>query len=294
MIQNVNSRAATSKHFKVILANVLLPLLVAGCIVPLITPPSVSTANPNILSTIISGTAQAASTQTAVALSPTSSPSPIPTETLTPTVTVTPGAVFSTEGTILIPDENGSTVFIDQSLGYRLRVPSGWLLVRINEPEITDAFNRPEAADARMLNFLTQVQKNDPKTFRLFGADPLSDHFLNGFVTNFNVFWDPASAGSLEQVIAMLKDQLPRSELNSSITHAAVSFTSSRVPMGVVESSATLLSTAGWPVNLYQKQVVFHIKTGALTVVLSTTHEQKNTYLPGFDAMVDQVVLLEQ
>jgi hypothetical protein len=294
MIPSAKFRASVPDHFKIVSISLIILILMPGCVVPMLTPTPISTANPNVLSTIISGTAHAANTQTAVALSPTATSSPIPTGTPTPTITPTPGGEFSAEGTILIPDENGATLFIDQSVGYRLRVPPGWLLVRINDSEMTDAFGRPEAADVRVLNFLNQVQKNDPKTFRLFGADTLPEHFLSGFVTNFNVFWDPASTGSLEQVIGMLKDQLPRSQLNASITRAEVSFTSTRVPVGVIEASSTLYSSQGWPVNLFQKQVVFRLKTGALTVVLSTTQEQKNTYLPGFDAMVDQVVLLGQ
>ena len=294
MSQLAESRAVKLNHSKAILINMFIIVLILACVVPGLRPQTVPTANPDSLSTLIAGTAAAANTQTAAASSPTLSPSPVPTHTALPVITGTPGSVFSAEGTALLPDENGSTVFIDQAVGYRLHIPAGWLLVRINEQELSDAFSLPAASDPRMQNFLRQVQKNDPKLFRLFGADTLPEHFQSGFVTNFNVFWDPNNTDSLEQLIGTLKEQLPRTPLNPSITFAAVSFTSSRVPIGTIESTSTLFSSEGWPTNLYQKQVVFRLTAGALTVVLSTTQEQKNTYLPGFDTMVDQIVLLGQ
>ena len=246
------------------------------------------TADADGLATMIAGTAAAAAAQTEAAR-------PVaPSATIPPTATVTPVPIYSTEGTALFTDASGATTFIDQAGGYELRISPGWLLVRVNERELMDAWTLPETADARVQNFLHQVQKSDPRTFRLFGADTLAEHYQGGFVSNFNVFWDRDSTESLEQVVAALKQQLPRTFLNSTVTHADVTFTSGRVSVGIVESSAVLLTPAGWPINLYQKQVVFHLKTGALTIVLSTTDELKDIYLPAFDAMVDKFALLDR
>jgi hypothetical protein len=246
------------------------------------------TADANALATMIAGTAAAAAAQTEVAQPVT------PSATVPPTATVTSVPIYSTEGTALLTDAGGATTFIDQAGGYELKISPGWLLVRVNERELMDAWTLPETADARIQNFLHQVQKSDPKTFRLFGADTLAEHYQGGFVSNFNVFWDRDRTESLEQLVGALQEQLPRTYLNSTVTHAEVGFTSSRVSVGIVESSSVLLTPAGWPINLHQKQVVFHLKTGALTIVLSTTEELKDIYLPAFDAMVDKFALLDK
>jgi hypothetical protein len=263
-------------------------LLFAACALPGLTVEPVPTTDANILHVIVVATAAAAGTQTAAALPPT----PLP--TITPTLTATPASIFSSDGTALLPDEGGASLFIDQAAGYRLRVPAGWLLVRINQPELERAFALPEAADPKVRNFLTEVQKYDARGFRLFGADILPAHAYSGFISNFNVFWEPGSSASLEQIVGRLDEELPRTALNASVTSRTVSFTALRVPIGIVESSSTLYSAEGWPVHLFQKQAVFRLSSGALSVLLSTTHEQKNDYLPEFNAMVDQLVLLEQ
>lgn len=278
-------RAVRLLQTRCILISLALASLAAACAAPITIYVGTPTLGPNALATVIAGTAAAAAAQTQAA---------VPTQAAAPTATVTSVPLFSTEGTALIRHEDGSSTFIDRAGGYELKVPAGWLLVRVDEGDLLTARALPEAVDPKIQHFLDQAQNNDAELFRLFGADTRPEHLQGSFVSNFNVLWDRNSTGSLEQMIGILKAELPGTFLDPEITFSDVLITSSRIPVGVVESNSTLLTAAGWPVYLYQKQVIYRLNPGTLTIVLSTTMEEKNTYLPAFDAMVDQIVLLEQ
>ncbi|MGH8247895.1 MAG: hypothetical protein ACREUU_15855, partial [Gammaproteobacteria bacterium] len=214
-------------------------LFAIACVMPGLISPAPPTSDPHALSTMIAGTAAAAVMQTEAARPPTATPTLIPTATPTP--------LFSTEGTALVRNPDGSADFVDRAGGYELKVPPGWLLVRANEQEFLDAWTLPEASDPQVRNFLHQVQKSDPKLFRLFGADTLPEHYQDGFVSNFNVFWDRDSTDSLGAIIETLQAQLPQTSLHPSISNAGVTFTSTRIPVAVIESNSSMRTPQGWP-----------------------------------------------
>lgn len=287
LIQKPSRRAANTLQAGNFLAGIALTCLLAACALPLATYEGEPTLGPDELATVIAGTAAAAAVQTEAAS--TALPTPVPTQTPPiPTISAPP---FSAEGTALVPNSDGSTTFIDQAAGYQLQVPAGWLLVRVNEREYLEARLLPEAADPKVQHFLDQVQQNDPSLFRLFGADVRPENLRGSFVSNFNILWDRSAAGSLEDMIGILRAELPGTFLDPEITFAEVVINSSRLPVGIVESSSTLLTPAGWPVYLYQKQVIYRLDRGILTIVLSTTQDVRDAYLPDFDAMVDGLVV---
>ncbi len=268
-------------------AAAVIPTALA-CMLPNLMPPLTPTSDARALSTLIAGTAEAAGTQTQSALPPTLAPTAIPTSTSAPTATATP--IFSAAGTALILRPDGSATFLDELGGYALHVRAGWLLMRVNEQEFLDAWALPEASDPKVQNFLHQVQGSDPAAFRLFGVDARPERYQSGFVSNFNVFWDRTSTGSLVDIVETLKTDLPRTSLNASIVSSGIALTSQGESMGTIVSTSRYLSSEGWPINVYQKQVVFRSSVGALTIVLSTTDELKERYLEDFDAMVDGLI----
>ena len=270
---------------------VTISVLAGACGFPGLSPaPLPPTAGADDLATIIAATAAAAATGTQAALPPT------PTETLTPTPTPfptsTPTPAFSSQGTALLAGAaDGAVRFVDQSAGYELSIPAGWLLVRVGEPEYVRAWALPEAADPKIQNFLRQVQKSDPAAFRLFGVDILPGRSQGGFVSNFNVFWDRSSSAPIADILETLEAVLPETSLDASVLTADLEFTSASVPIGIVETTSKKILPGGWPVHVYQKQVIYQLPAGALTIVLSTTDEMKDHYLPGFNVMVDGIII---
>jgi hypothetical protein len=127
---------------------VLAVLSMLACVIPGLSAQPVQVTDPNTLSTMVAGTAQALAQQTVNAYSgptalPESTSSPMPTEA--PTSTAAPQA--PPEGTSLLKEADGTTKYIDYGGGYEAVFPVGWLAVRSNSEE----FNA-ELANAKVDN----------------------------------------------------------------------------------------------------------------------------------------------
>ncbi len=282
-----------NKQHRLWLAIALIFVLTLACITPGFSPQSpIGTLDPNSLSTAIAGTANAASTQTAQAVPPTNTQPPEPTQTPTPTETVTPTPRISTEGTSLSKQSDGTYNFIDYQGGYSIVVPAGWLAIRPNEEEYINAWMLPEASDLNIQRLLTQWQKDDPKVYRLYGLDTSPEHLQAGIPTDFSVTWTRDNPSTIEQYLSDAKKLLPQTFLEAKITYAGMGTTSSQIPMGTVEASSKLTLISGEVLSLYQKQAVFHGKTGLLVFTFTTVSSLKDTTAPSFDSMVDGIKML--
>lgn len=263
-----------------------LTLLAAtlACAIPAIpvgqtTPPNPPTVDTGILSTMVAQTVAAAVALTEQAV-PTATI--VPTEIIESTPTVTPTAEIVPSGSTLTVNEDGSILFIDDRAGFEVTVPAGWLAVRINQQEYRDAL----ALTSNIEKALTDIQNNDPNTFRLFALDTQDGHFLNGFFTNINFIWDEFDVVLLEN-----KDALDaRASLLSSsvqgleILSTKFSTTSNNVLIGLIESKAT--SDTG---VVFQKQAIFNAKAGTVTLTVSTVEELRDTTFSAFDAMLETI-----
>jgi hypothetical protein len=286
-----SSMSSRNRPLRSILAIFVLSML--ACIAPGLSAPSdAGPLDSNSLSTIVAGTANAAATQTAQANPPTNTPPPSPTETATPTETMTPTPQVSAEGTSLSKQSNGSFLFTDYQGGYSVEAPSSWLVLRVNEQEFMNAWGLPEASDPKIQKTLTQIQKSDPKIFRLFGIDILAEHLQGSFVTNFSIVWDRSTNDPLDKTVERLKKQLPQTILNSKIIRADVGVTSSQIPVGVLEETSSPLLASGETVQLYQKMVLFRLQNGTLAFTLTTTSDLKDALIQNFDLMTDQIKML--
>ena len=274
------------------ISSLLILLTMLACAVPGLSFPGAAPAgDPGSFSTIVAGTAAVLASQTAAA-APASTPTQAPTPAPQPTNTA--AEVVSTEGTSLRKQADGSYLFSDYMGGYRLAVAFGWLAVRVNEQETMNAWALPEASNPNVQRFLTQVQASDPKLFRLFGLDVLPEHLQRSFATNFNVLLDRNNTDSLEGLVDDLKKEMPRTLLSARILSARVDQTSSQIPVGIIETTSDLQGTSGESISLYQKQVIFRVRGGALAIAFSTTTDLKDLLVPVFDQMIDRIEMLEQ
>jgi hypothetical protein len=244
--------------------------------------PAAPTADSTLLATIVAETVSAAILQTEQALTPT----PVPTATLPVTVS----------HSLLVIQQDSSTLYVDQRAGYQITIPFGWLAVRVNEPEYRDSFSLAVAANQYVQASLQSIQGRDPDTFRLFAFDVREDHVQKQFVTNLNFVWDPQSSISLdtdEQLkagAAQSAQSLPGLEVLST----AISSTSSGIPVGLIESKLPTQNASGADILIFQKQVIFNAKTGLVVITLSTGEGLKDSIFPEVDAMLETIQLVAE
>ncbi len=219
---------------------------------------------------------------------------PTVTPTLSPaaqTVTPTPQPFASVS--TLIKQDNGSTLFVDESAGYEITVPAGWLAVRINEKEYYDAWTLPENADIHIQTSLLSIKEQEPATFRLLVLDTQEGHIKNEIVTNINFIWDPQTVLSFDTDVDLraFADELPSITDGLTVSSMEIIVPPSGAPYGVITSKVGGFNASGAQVSLYQKMVLFNLKTGVLVITFATENGFAETTLPVFDAMLGTIVV---
>lgn len=214
--------------------------------------------------------------------------------TLTPTLpppTVTPTPKPFSSGSTLIKQDNGSTLFVDESAGYEITVPTGWLAVRINEKEYYDAWTLPDNADIHIQTSLLSIKEQEPATFRLLVLDTQEGHIKNEIVTNINFIWDPQTVLSFDTDVDLqaFADELPSDTDGLTVSSMEIIIPPSGAPYGVITSKVGGFNASGAQVSLYQKMVLLNLKTGTLVITFATENEFAETTLPVFDAMLGTI-----
>jgi len=259
-------------------------MLITACDLPIrVSSPAAPTADTVLLETIVAETF-AAAVQGASA-TPTVTPTPpvLNADTATP--------VPPTAGSMLIRQDDNSTLFVDNSTGLEVAVPSGWLALRPNEPEFLEAWNLAEAADPAIQGLLAEIAEQDPEQSRLFAIDTQAAHVQRGFVTQMKFVWDRrlriqfADTTDLDATAASLRNAIPGLEVISVET----STNANGVSFGSITWRQPGETGHDPDVEVFHKQVYLHAKTGALVITLSTTAGLGEAILPGFDAMIESI-----
>ena len=246
----------------------------------------------NSLATIVVGTANAAAAQTAQVDLLTSVPSGASAKAAGPATPTPIPLNMSAEGTALVKQGDGSYIFTDQQAGYSIVIPSVWLALRIDEQDFSNARLSLANADPLIQGALSNFQNSDPNAYRLVGFDTSPDSLKTGCVSNLLFVWDRNDKATLEQDIAEAAKGPPQSSSPTKVTYAGMGATSSHLPMGIIETSKEETTTSKQILNLYQKMILFKLRTGSLTIILTTEVQLKGKFLPGFDLMTDRIKLL--
>jgi hypothetical protein len=279
-----------NKHPAMIYAVSLLVLAVLACAMPGGGAASVPTptVDPAQLNAMVAETVAAVLQQTASAATPTQSVTATIETTSTPTSTPLQQSSIAAQA-------DGTTLFADEKAGFSLTVPPGWLPVRIDQIEYYDAFSLPQAADPNIQTALMDINDLDPNVFRLFIFDLQDGHVQNGFVNNINVIWTLDSTLALETdaQIKATAQELPAVVSGLTVTSAAVSETTSGIPLGVILSEIKGQNSEGAELALFQKQVFLNVEEGSLTITFTTEQGIKDATLPFFDMIVESIKLGE-
>ncbi len=184
-------------------------------------------------------------------------------------------------------------LFADGRAGYELKLPSGWLAVRINEQEYLDAFSLEESANTNIQQALLSVQKEDPNVFRLLAIDTKVAHIQNDFVTDMRFVLNEKKTISLSSdadLQAIAKDiSASATVFRFEVTSVKIITSASGTQFGVIEAKSSFTNPSGADVAVYQKQVFFNVKTGSQAIIFTTVDGLKDTLLPAFDAMIETI-----
>jgi hypothetical protein len=279
------------------IALIFLAAIVA-CVVPGLptasAPVLAPTVDPDLVETMVAGTVSAVIAETEQA-QPTSTPHPTPTFSSIPepTSTETSNAKTSPSQSTLIEQKDGSTIFADQRADYEIKLPAGWLNVRINEQEYLDAFSLEEAANTNIQQSLLGVQNEDPDTFRLLAIDTQPAHIQNDFVTDMRFILDDQKTISLssDADLQAIAKEMPASAtaFRFEVTSVKIITSGSGTQFGVIEAKSTFTNASGADVGVYQKQAFFNVKAGTQSIIFTSLDGLKETLLPVFDAMLETI-----
>jgi len=189
-------------------------------------------------------------------------------------------------------------LFADERSGYEIKLPAGWLAVRVNEQEYLDAFSLAEAADTNIQQSLLSVQAEDPNAFRLLVIDTQVAHIQNDFITEMRFVLDEQKIISLgsDADLQAIAREIPASAVvfRFEVTSVKIVTSASGTQFGVIEAKSSFTNPAGVDVPIFQKQVFFNAKTGTQSIIFTTVTDLKQTTLPAFDTMLETVKIVSK
>lgn len=281
-------------HRRISFISLIFLTTVMACVVPGLPTASAPVFAPTVdtgrSGTMVAETVSAAITQTEQAY-PT--PTLVPTSTVTHTVSATPTSATITSGSALTTQADGSTVFVDDLAGYEVTIPDGWLTVRVDGQEYSDALTLAETADLNIQETLLGIKTRDPNTFRLLAVDTQDGHIQNEFVTDIHfILDDQLSFDSIED-LQSIAEELPNAPtaFRFEVTTIQTVIAPGGIQFGLIEAKSSFISTSGDEIGIYQKQVFFKAKTGTQSIVFTTVDGLKEITLSAFDAMLETIKL---
>lgn len=291
--------------------------VITACVVPGLqsssTPLPTLTVDTGQIETMVAGTVSAVIAQTeqsvpsptpivastatlAAASTPTSTAAPVDTSTPAPTPSGTPTPTVSPSQSTLTKQGDGSVLFTDELAFYKIKLPAGWLAVRVNEKEYLDAFSLGEAANTHVQQSLLSVQTEDPNILRLFAIDTQAAHIQNEFVTDMRFVLDEEMDISLntDEELQAIAREIPASAevFRFDVTSVKIFTSANGTDFGVIEATSSFTNAVGVDVALYQKKVFFNVPVGTQSITLTTVADLKGALLPAFDAMLQTVEII--
>ena len=291
--------------------------VITACVVPGLqtssTPLPTLTVDTGQIETMVAGTVSAVIAQTeqsvpsptptvastatlAAAPTPTSTAAPVDTSTPVPTPSGTPTPTVSPSQSTLTKQGDGSVLFTDELAFYKIKLPAGWLAIRVNEKEYLDAFSLGEAANTHVQQSLLSVQTEDPNILRLFAIDTQAAHIQNEFVTDMRFVLDEEMDISLntDEELQAIAREIPASAevFRFDVTSVKIFTSANGIDFGVIEATSSFTNAVGVDVALYQKKVFFNVPVGTQSITLTTVADLKGALLPAFDAMLETVEII--
>ncbi len=242
---------------------------------------------------MVAETVAAAVTQTAQALPPTftqAAPSPEPTASPLPTFTPTPLPLPSG---ILTRQQDGSSIFTDETAGFQVSLPQGWLAVRLGGEEFDEALAFTQSADPLIYAALQSIRAQDPNALRLFVINLQNETLEDEPLTAIQFRWDSQASLSFDspQGLETLAAAWAQSITDMEITSLNFFVNPLQTMFGVIESAAPNIANNS---TTFYKRVYFNTPSGLVYAEFATSKRLKLELIPAFDAIMDTVSVIQQ
>lgn len=284
-----------TKYIRRFTSIIVLLISILACSLPAEAATQLVSSDPNMFSTIVAGTANAAAAQTALAAPTLDAPTQSPTETAIPTKTAivpTTQLLFSAYNTAIRQQADGSTFFVDRQENYELTVPAGWNAFRINEPEFYKLWTQTFDTDPAIQRTLESIQGMDPNLLRLFAFDIRNEHIRQkSMLTSIYAAWEKNStsySGSVAETQKINSIFYSGSKILSSNMETNLS----NVDMNIVEFEIKARPEDG-QYSFYEKEIIFKVQTGFMAIKVDTPYNVKDDILPEFDQLKESIKYIE-
>jgi hypothetical protein len=215
----------------------------------------------------------------------TPSPTPTSTPTRTPTATPLPTGVRSEE------QADGSTLFIDYDNKYQLALPSGWIVIPIDQDGLSDLLDDVSQENPDLAETAQAFNGLDPDVFRMAAlyADP--QLASSGFGTNITVtaFKDD------------LMSSMPLSFVTGALEQSFIDGGAKVLTQGVnpiendkgVEIEYLDVEQISDGVEIVQRLVVFQVNEALMVITITVPSQFKDDVLPVSDVVGSSIELLK-
>ena len=208
--------------------------------------------------------------------------------TPSPTKTSVPKAVVSSQGTSLMPQEDGSTLFTDHKAGIQVTVPFGWLAIRGGEPEYYMAAEKVGTQNDWFLEEIASLQTLNLDVFRLHAYDLHPEHALNNTLPKINVVFLQEDERTLRQIEADERTLIKRSVQNGHKYLSSDFQELSGLEVLIFQSQWDAIS---FPTTHY-KGTFFKVPAGTVFIDFMIASEQQEALEPEWKQIVESFTLL--
>lgn len=267
---------------------------VLACVIPNLSQPTSVPADPSLsIPTIVVLTADAALTQTASA-----APSPVPetpTSAPTQTPTATTAPVFSPYGSALVPQADGTVLFIDQKSGFQMTFPANWVVLRPNHDEYYSLSVNEAVTTYPFLQLeLNVIKDQSADVTRVHAFDVTAGHLQDQYTPHISVHWAegilPPEVGPVEWIEVMKSQEFIFDVLVSpnQIQNRQ------NIAIGSAEITAPSKSlVSSLDVHVYERRIYMNTSKGSIYMIFSTLTEIKDQVTPDFEQVIDSITLME-
>ena len=169
-----------------------------------------------------------------------------------------------------------------------MTVPSGWVTVRLNEPEYFQVWSL--TVDDPILQYaLAEIQNLNPTQYRLHAFNTKPDYVYKGQGTQINVKFVMGDGRTLEQVAE--DEKQPQFFTEYALISSDFQVRPDGLELFIIEEQWQGTSSTNEPVMIYYKGYSFKLPSGTVTVSLFVPFDIKHEVVPLFDQMVGQLTV---
>lgn len=227
---------------------------------------------------------------------PTYTITPSPTATATATATQLPTSTPNPSGISLVPQADGSELFIDSQAGFSMQISPAWVAIPANIDDISSYVEQASETNPKFSEALAMLKNIDSDVLKIIVLDSNADHYVNNFTPNFTVLAirNPLSAKMpLEKMPQLMgssiKSQLP----DAKVTNSGVEKVNDNFSYSYNELRLPVPTQDGKSIITNQKQVYFSIHDYFVVITLSSPPDVYDDVVLEFNEIIETVQFLD-